>query len=213
MAYFITSETKASQFVENTYTSDDIIEEQWKEIKGFPDYMVSNIGRVKSTKRYKSGRILKPLLNNGYLAVILTRKDDEGNYTRTFKQIHILEAEAFLENPDPEHYTQVNHINEKKSDNTLTNLEWCTPSGNISYGSRISKACNTTLYRQSNYIKATSLTTGDVYLFEDTQSAYNTLGIYTTHINLALRHLYASGINTVKGYRFEYQDKKLINVA
>jgi len=33
--------------------------EIWKIIKDFPDYMVSNFGRVKSFKIYKEGKILK----------------------------------------------------------------------------------------------------------------------------------------------------------
>ena len=32
------------------------MKETWKNIKSFPDYIISNYGRVKSFKRYKSGK-------------------------------------------------------------------------------------------------------------------------------------------------------------
>jgi hypothetical protein len=31
------------------------MEEEWKIIEGYPDYQISNFGRVKSFKRYPSG--------------------------------------------------------------------------------------------------------------------------------------------------------------
>lgn len=49
--------------------------EEWKTIKGYEDYQVSNLGRVKSLK-YKTEKILTPRQNKikgRYLYVILCR--------------------------------------------------------------------------------------------------------------------------------------------
>lgn len=85
-------------------------------------YSVSNYGRVYSIKRHKC---LKPCEHwRGYLRVGLIK---EGQLS--FKRIHRLVAEAFL--PNPQNKPQVNHINEDKHDNRLSNLEWCTCQENI----------------------------------------------------------------------------------
>lgn len=109
--------------------------EIWKDIKGYEGlYQVSNLGRVKSLKRYhvNSDRIMNFTPDkDGYLRVCL-RKDKQC----LTKRVHRLVAEAFIENDDPEHKIVVNHKNEDKTLNTVENLEWCTVSYNNDYGSR-----------------------------------------------------------------------------
>lgn len=46
-------------------------------------------------------------------------------------KIHRLVAHAFL--PNPNNLPQVNHKDENKSNNDITNLEWCTAKHNLSY--------------------------------------------------------------------------------
>ena len=41
-------------------------------------------------------------------------------------------ALAFIQNPN--NYTQINHKDENKSNNRVENLEWCTHSYNMNYG-------------------------------------------------------------------------------
>lgn len=125
--------------------SRDIINldgEVWKEIKGFKGlYEVSNMGRVKGLDhklKAKDGRewIQDGLLMNnnvnsvGYLYVKLT---DENKKIKN-KLLHRLVAEAFVENPDPDEYDIINHIDEDKNNNVYTNLEWCTQEYNLNYG-------------------------------------------------------------------------------
>jgi hypothetical protein len=116
------------------------MQEIWKDIKGYEGlYKVSNLGRVKSLNRViknKNGslrsleeRMLNPLKDtDGYLMVGLFQY---GNQKRC--KIHRLVAETFLENPNNK--PQVNHINEIKSDNKLSNLEWVTAKENVNHGS------------------------------------------------------------------------------
>ena len=108
-------------------------EEIWKDIKGFEGkYMVSNLGRVKSLNYNNTGKegILKAHFNvHGYLFVVLYK---EGK--RKLPLVHRLVATAFLENPD--NLPEVNHKNEDKTDNRVDNLEYCSRSYNINYGTR-----------------------------------------------------------------------------
>ncbi|MDD3901736.1 MAG: NUMOD4 motif-containing HNH endonuclease [Dysgonamonadaceae bacterium] len=100
--------------------------ERWKPIKGYPDYRVSDRGRIKSFQSGKE-RLLKPQLNNsGYLRVMLF---NEGKKSREF--IHRLVLEAFVQNPEEKQ--ECNHKNGIKTDNRLENLEYVTRSENMKH--------------------------------------------------------------------------------
>ena len=108
------------------------MKEEWKVIKDYPNYMVSNLGIVKSLNYRHTGieKILKPNIDNrGYLIVKLYKN-------RKFKSfmVHRLVAQAFI--PNPNNYPQVNHKNEIKDDNRPENLEWCDNYYNTHYGTR-----------------------------------------------------------------------------
>lgn len=110
--------------------------ENWVEfpIRGFPDYMVSDFGRVYS-KRRKRLLGLRPN-HKGYLCT-------EVNYMKERKTflVHRLVAFAFLDKPSKEQ-TQINHIDGDKSNNCVSNLEWCTQSENKKHAFRIGLECN-----------------------------------------------------------------------
>ena len=59
--------------------------------------------------------------NKGYIQVNLNRK----NYGK-----HVVVASQWIENDDPEHKTQVDHINHDRTDYHIENLRWVTPSQN-----------------------------------------------------------------------------------
>ena len=99
-----------------------------KEIEGFPKYYIEDDGRVWSEK---SNRYLTlQTTSAGYLYVKL--RDSEQK--QRLKLIHRLVAEAFI--PNPEGYKEVNHKDEDKTNNQISNLEWCTRIYNINYGTR-----------------------------------------------------------------------------
>lgn len=98
--------------------------EEWKAIVEFPSYQVSSLGRV----RNKNGKILTPRRHTaGYLRVSFYK--DGKNID---KYIHRLVAEAFLPNKD--NLPVINHRDEHKDNNNVTNLEWCTQEYNSNYG-------------------------------------------------------------------------------
>ena len=69
-------------------------EEHWKDIKGFPDYLISDKGRVKALKFGKERILKKQTDQYGNIQVYLC---NEGK--RHPKKVHRLVLEAFSENP------------------------------------------------------------------------------------------------------------------
>jgi hypothetical protein len=106
--------------------------EVWKPITGFEGlYEVSNHSRVRGVDRYvpMKKKFLKfqvGVINKGYLSKsgywrVLLRKP---NNQKKMMSVHRLVAIEFI--PNPENKPCINHINGISSDNTLSNLEWCT---------------------------------------------------------------------------------------
>lgn len=105
----------------------------WKVITDFPKYEVSDFGEVRNVA---TGKTLSQFPNNrGYLKVSLMSHVDGRQHNVL---VHRLVAKAFVDN-DSKERTQVNHINEVKSDNRACNLEWVTPSENVNHGTGISR--------------------------------------------------------------------------
>lgn len=122
------------------------MQEFWKDVKGYEGlYQVSNLGNVRTVQHVtirKNGvsltvpaKELKPGIDSGgYKLVVLAN----GSSTRSMR-IHRLVADAFVENPNPERFTFINHKDEDKLNNVYTNLEWCTNAYNLKYGTAMQR--------------------------------------------------------------------------
>ena len=109
--------------------------EEWKNIIGYEGlYEVSDIGNVRNVRRNTLLKLTKT--NYGYIQVSLYK-----NGIKTGLKVHRLVAEAFIPNPD--NLPQVNHKDEDRTNNNVTNLEWCTAKYNSNYGHRTENAINT----------------------------------------------------------------------
>ena len=115
-----------------------MIEEEWRDIpETNNEYQVSNFGQVRSkdhTTVHKDGkvtnhksRILKQQINHkGYKQIRINSTAGKRSFV-----VHRLVAQVFIENP--KNYPEVNHIDEDKTNNHFTNLEWCTTAYNVEY--------------------------------------------------------------------------------
>lgn len=118
----------------------------WKYLTGEYEnlYMISDTGEVFSCRKNRLLSVSK--INSGYLTVHLTNKNKE--HKRVL--IHRLVATVFLDNPN--NLPQVNHIDEDKTNNNVSNLEWCSIQYNNIYGNRPNKY-NETIKRTRKKIK------------------------------------------------------------
>jgi len=156
----------------------------WADIKDFKDYEISTEGKVRNKRR---GRVLKDRINtSGYLSVILYV-----NGKPISKLVHRLVAEAFIPNPDNK--PQVNHINEIKTDNRVTNLNWMTRLENCNYGTRNKRI------QKPIYVLYPNGT--DKY-YPSIKLAAKEFGLWNQNITNALK---GRG-KTVGGLRFEYAE-------
>ena len=90
--------------------------EEWRTIKQFPNYDVSNFGNIRNNK---TAKMMKLCRKSGYYHVSLTNEICK----KTLK-VHRLLALAFIENS--ENKSDVNHKDKNKLNNNITNLVWMT---------------------------------------------------------------------------------------
>jgi len=109
-------------------------DEYWAYVPQYESiYMVSNIGRVKSMPRkiikgkrtyYTGELVLSHCFQKGYRQLVLHNGVKKRSY-----RVHVLVAMAFI--PNPQNKPNVNHINGRKDDNRVENLEWTTQKENV----------------------------------------------------------------------------------
>lgn len=124
------------------------MKEIWKDAYGYENsYQVSNYGRVRSKDRiiqfcrnskremrFIRGKLLKPRKDkDGYITISLQSPDGISKTVR----IHKLVLDTFIGNKDG--LPCVNHKDENKQNNSLSNLEYCTFKYNSNYGTCIER--------------------------------------------------------------------------
>lgn len=107
--------------------------ELWTKIKDYPDYEISNQGKLKRVIPDFRGRtgIRIPTIckdKNGYLRIMLYPG-------RKIFFVHRLVMGSFIGKVPKG--KQINHKNGKKQDNRLINLEYCTPKENTGHAEKM----------------------------------------------------------------------------
>lgn len=182
--------------------------EIWREIKGYPNYMVSNLGNVKSLgrwingknkgKRWQEEKIMKQqLFKCGYLYVCLW-KERKMKYCR----VHRLVAEAFI--PNPNNYPIINHKDENRQNNNVENLEWCDQKYNVNFGTATERRrkTNTNHPSYSKVVLQYDLNGNFIKEWPSTMEIERQLGFANTHIS-----------NCCKGGYFNNDRNKWVNVS
>lgn len=181
--------------------------EIWKDIKGFEGlYQVSNLGRVKSLKRFRKGKdgslvtvkekILKPLITKGYYQVLLCKQAIKKKYL-----VHRLVWSAF--NGSIPEGLQVNHINEIKSDNRLENLNLMTAKENTNWGTGIERrAKNLINGKKSKPVLQFDLNNNFIKEYPSIRQVYRETGFAQTNISACCKGKHKQAY----GYIWRYKE-------
>jgi hypothetical protein len=163
--------------------------EIWKDINGYENYEVSNLGNIRSKQTHK---LISKTYRTGYTRVSIT-----SNKKRNTISVHKLVAETFIPNNDISK-TQINHINGIKDDNRVCNLEWISQSENIKH------AQNTGLMKSPNKPVAQYDLNGNfIKEWISGTEAERVLGIKTKSISSAINKNRTSG-----GFKWKLIDEE-----
>lgn len=203
-----------------SFSLEDIQNEQWKNVtKILPqnrfclkkrdkiletrfDLYVSTLGRVGLSQDDKI--YVKPISEAvsgsiGYSCIGINKN----RYT-----IHRLVALLFISNCNPSQNTVINHKDENKYNNRVSNLEWCTVKYNNNYGKRNLKLAQTNSHKTPN----TQSQKARNKVVENSKRKILCLNIFTNEsiefnssiISKCCRHI----IKQYNEYQFKYNDSK-----
>lgn len=164
-------------------------QEVWRQYPDpkYPFVEASNLGRIRTKdrtitdkngkKRFVRGRILKQqVLPNGYMQVPLSV-----NGKTVHRYVHRIEAASFIPNPD--NLPEVNHKDNDRTNNAISNLEWCTSQYNNNYKKNFGTSSTEVLGHPTF---AVDLRTSKILRFESQCEAAHQLGVYQGNIQKVL---------------------------
>lgn len=155
--------------------------EIFKIIKEYPNYSVSNEGRVRKNSTMK---ILRPTKKpNGYLQINLFTNDGR----RKKEYAHRLVALTFIQNEKC--YPEVNHIDGVRDNNVVSNLEWVSRKENVQKSS---------VNKPIRVCKVNGEVVGD---YINIQTACDTLKLTGSNVSSCLHN---GRQKTHKGYIFKF---------
>lgn len=100
-----------------------------KETPGYQGYYADDSGKIYSRKSGELRELKLYPKTHGYLYVALSK-----NGKQDYLRVHRVIAKTFIENPN--NLPEVHHKDENKTNNSASNLEWCSSRHNKIYASR-----------------------------------------------------------------------------
>lgn len=165
----------------------------FEKIKDFPQYEINTKGQVRNSK----GKLLKGCISSrGYQMVHLRTKD-----TNKLCSVHRLVAETFI--PNPLHLSEINHKDENKLNNNVSNLEWCSSEYNKNYGTRNKRISKTKRNHTYNTKQVLCIETNIIY--PSVREAQRQTGIDNSQISAVCNH--KKNYKTAGGYHWKYIER------
>ena len=182
-------------------------QEVWKTYPEYPWIEASNLGRVRTKDRYVTysdgrgrlykGHILKQYLRkDGYMYV---QAGVNGKITNLY--VHRVIATLFL--PNPNNLPEVNHKDNDRANNEVSNLEWCTAQYNNDYRNNFGTS-PTQIFGCSVF--AANPETSEVFWFESQSEAARQLDANSSSIAKVIK----GKLNKTHGHWFCRADENAV---
>lgn len=170
-------------------------EEVWKVYPEYPFIEVSNLGRIRTKDRvvtdrrgrkyHIKGRVLKQeLLPSGYLFVHFNANGKIVNL-----RVHRAVAICFIHNPN--NLPEVNHIDNDRTNNVVSNLEWCSHQENITHREKCGIPAKEFTKVTRKPVFAVDLNSLEIFLFESRMEAARKLELYGQNIDKVIKGYYS----------------------
>lgn len=189
---------------DDVYSDDYYMDERWKRVRDFPDYWVSDMGRLYSTvtNRFVRGT---PTGKCGHIDVSIKYGGE-----RFHRYLHRMVAEVFI--PNPHDYPIVRHLDDNPYNNCVDNLAWGTQIDNMrdaisnnTFRYFTDEAREIAMSIRRRPVLAIRLSDGLSIWFASQQEAARVLGVNQSTIS----HIVTgkSGRHSEHGYTFRYAEE------
>ena len=186
--------------------SDKAEDEVWKVYPDYPFIEASNLGRIRTKDRIVirkdgrkypiKGRVLKQRLRpDSYMEV---------NFRVNNKPVKLLSHRVIAAShlPNPNNLPEVNHKDNDRTNNAVSNLEWCTREYNQDYKEKYGVSAAEAVGQP---VIAVNLETGRVLRFETRSEAARKLGIDVSSIVKVVK----GKANQAGGYLFAEDESEI----
>lgn len=184
-------------------------QEIWKPYPEYPFVEANQFGEIRTVDRYiktkngtrfVKGRVLKQFLNkNGYMQVQL-----HANGKPVSLYVHRVIAICFIPNPD--NLPEINHRDNNRKNNAVSNLEWCTHQYNMAYKNKFGTSPTEI---QGRPVIAINFITGEIFRFKSQREAARQLSVNLRSLSYVLK----GKRNHTGGYLFCYADLSAIEIV
>lgn len=165
---------------------------------GYPNHTITDDGKVFSLNYNNTGKkkeMKNTVSKNGYSVI---RLSNEG---KTFVYlVHRLVALTFI--PNPYNLQEVNHKDECKTNNNVSNLEWCSRAYNINYGTRNYRSSTKQLNRKDHSRPVKQFTKDGVFIKE--YPSMKEVERQTGYLNAHISHCCTGRYKQAYGYIWRY---------